>query len=115
MIERRMDRRFDTVCARPPPKPETMKRVVATLYGRVQTVGYRELILDVARGFTVGGSVCNLRTGQVEVDVEGPDDEVDRFIDAVIDERPVLARIDCVDRRALTPRGVSGFRREATR
>jgi acylphosphatase len=51
--------------------------------GRVQGVGFRFTVCDVARRFDVAGFVRNLPDGRVELLCEGPPDETVRFIDAV--------------------------------
>lgn len=91
-----------------------MKREIVVLHGRVQAVGYRERVLEIARGRPIAGTVRNLRAGTLELDVEGDDAAIDDFLHAVVDERPSLARVDYVERRAAEPRGVSGFERVAS-
>ena len=51
--------------------------------GRVQGVGFRYTVCDVARRFDVTGFVRNLTDGRVELLCEGRPDETVRFIDAV--------------------------------
>lgn len=92
-----------------------MKREVITLHGRVQGVGFRERVVQIARDHAVAGTVRNLRAGYLlEIDVEGEASEVDAFVDGVIERRPYLARIDGVHRRPEQPRGVAGFELLAT-
>jgi acylphosphatase len=92
-----------------------VKREVVVLTGRVQGVGFREQVLWVATRFPVGGTVRNLADGRrVEIDVEGEDGTVDAFLDAVVAEKPRLARIDKIERNLALPRGIRGFSREAT-
>jgi hydrogenase maturation factor HypF (carbamoyltransferase family) len=92
-----------------------MKREIVTLLGRVQGVGYRERVLQIAREYAVAGSVRNLRAGSLlEIDVEGDDAEVDAFVGAVQTRRPFLARIDIVHRQPAEPRGAVDFEMRAT-
>jgi len=93
---------------------EVVKREIVTLSGRVQAVGYRDRVIDVARCYAVGGTVRNLRSGALEIDVEGEDDVVDQFVAALIDERPYFARIDSVERRSAQPQGARSFGRSPT-
>ena len=51
--------------------------------GIVQGVGFRFTAQQLARSFPVTGSVRNLTGGGVELIVEGDDNEVQSFIDAV--------------------------------
>lgn len=97
------------------PDPQVV-RVIATLHGRVQAVGFREHVLDLARQHLVAGSVANLhRSGDLEIDVEGHASEVDRFLSAVLGNPPAVARIDGVRRARGKPLGRTGFTRGATR
>jgi acylphosphatase len=51
--------------------------------GRVQGVGFRWTVRQIAKGFDVKGSVRNLVDGRVELQVSGDDREVRAFIDAI--------------------------------
>ena len=48
--------------------------------GRVQGVGFRATVDDIAQGFEVLGYVRNLPDRRVEVVVEGDEAEVERFL-----------------------------------
>ncbi len=52
--------------------------------GNVQGVGFRWSVRNIAKGFDVTGSVRNLRDGRVELLVTGADDEVQAFLDAIL-------------------------------
>jgi acylphosphatase len=91
-----------------------MKREIVTLLGRVQGVGYRERVIDIARGRAIAGSVRNLRSGALEVDVEGDDGAVDAFVAALVTEAPQFARVEDVLRRSASPAGARGFGRAPT-
>ena len=51
--------------------------------GRVHGVGFRYTVHNLALGLNVRGFVRNLPDGRVEVVMEGPDQEMDRLIQAV--------------------------------
>jgi acylphosphatase len=57
------------------------KRVVYE--GRVQGVGFRFSVKDVARGYEVAGWVKNLIDGRVQLEVQGERGEVEAFLEAV--------------------------------
>ena len=61
--------------------------------GRVQGVGFRYTVKDLARGFDVRGWVKNLPDGSVELQVMGEADEVDDFIREIAVESPVAGNI----------------------
>lgn len=87
-----------------------MKREIVTLSGRVQGVGFRDRVVRKARRYPVSGTVCNrLDRKLLEIDVEGPDDAVDAFIDEVLGDPPSLARVEGVARVPAPPRGAAGF------
>jgi acylphosphatase len=92
-----------------------MKRELVTLRGRVQGVGFRERVIEIARAHGVAGSVRNITAGRaLEIDVEGSERAVDAFIAAAVAGRPYFARVDHLERRSLEPRGITGFERAAT-
>ncbi len=54
--------------------------------GRVQGVGFRMNVADVARNFNVTGRVANVQDGSVDLQAEGTQEELLRF-QAAIAER----------------------------
>jgi acylphosphatase len=60
-----------------------MRRVTCFFSGRVQGVGFRFHATEVAKKFSVTGTVQNLNDGRVKVVAEGEIDEIHRFLDAV--------------------------------
>ena len=60
---------------------------VATVHfsGRVQGVGFRYTVLQVARGYEVTGYVENLLDGRVLLVAEGTESEVAGFVGAIED------------------------------
>jgi len=64
--------------------------------GRVQGVGYRAFVEDVALRFGLEGWVRNRRDGTVEAVFSGDDDLVERMITACR-RGPPAARVEAVD------------------
>lgn len=60
---------------------KTCQRVI--FVGRVQGVGFRYTAKGLAQGFAVTGYVRNLPDGTVELVVEGEEDEVARYLEAL--------------------------------
>lgn len=57
----------------------------ATIFfsGRVQGVGFRYAVMQVAREYEVAGFVMNLPDGRVQLEAEGALDEIEAFVTAV--------------------------------
>ncbi len=72
--------------------------------GRVQGVGFRYYVHDVARREGVTGYVRNLPDGRVEALVEGDFEAVTR-VERAVRSGPAGARVEHVDADALTPAG----------
>jgi acylphosphatase len=87
-----------------------MIREIVRVRGRVQGVGFRDRVAEIAEEYRVSGTVRNLRRdASLEIDVEGEQSEVDRFLDDVFAHPPTFARVDGLDREPAQPRGVQGF------
>jgi acylphosphatase len=87
------------------------KRVI--FEGRVQGVGFRYTVKDLARGFDVCGWVKNLSDGTVELQVMGESDELESFIAEIAEESNVAHHIKnhTVEKVSLLD-GCAGFRIE---
>ena len=81
-----------------------MKRLHATVRGRVQGVGFRAAAATEARRLGLTGWVRNKLDGSVEVLAEGPDGDVDGFL-AWLRKGPSLAHVTSVDPEWLAPAG----------
>jgi acylphosphatase len=66
-------------------EPQKEKQVARSIFysGSVQGVGFRATVVDIARGYPVTGWVKNLSDGRVQVLVEGSEEQVKKFLDAV--------------------------------
>jgi acylphosphatase len=63
---------------------ENMRKRAHVIYsGRVQGVGFRYSVREVACGFEVTGFARNLPDGRVELVAEGEEDELKGFLDAI--------------------------------
>ena len=60
-----------------------MKAIQVFYEGRVQGVGFRYSVRQIAKGFNVTGWVRNLPDGRVELQVSGEDEEVNAFLEAI--------------------------------
>ena len=77
--------------------------------GRVQGVGFRWTVKNLARSYDVTGWVRNLPDGRVELQAAGEQDEVDAFIEA-IEESDLRSHIRKVDVSVIpAPVGFQGF------
>jgi acylphosphatase len=63
-------------------------RLTVLVQGRVQGVGFRYWVRNVARDLGLRGSATNRPDGRVEVVVEGPRELCDQLVDAIGSDRP---------------------------
>jgi acylphosphatase len=83
-----------------------MHRKTCHFSGRVQGVGFRYTVKNIALQYDVKGYVRNLSDGRVELVMEGPDDQLDGLLHEVQDRmRPY---IQDVDQRVLPATGEFG-------
>ena len=79
--------------------------------GRVQGVGFRDTMVDVARAHGVAGWVRNRSDGRVEACIQGPDAKVDALL-AWTRRGPPLARVERVETSdAVVDPGLAAFER----
>jgi hydrogenase maturation protein HypF len=81
---------------------------VITLSGVVQGVGFRPFVHRLARECGLSGTVRNF-SGGVDIRVEGPNDQVERFYRRIFREAPPLARITDQRRRTAPVHGFTDF------
>lgn len=72
-----------------------MKRLEATVTGRVQGVGFRNFVWKAATGLALTGYVKNVAAGGVEVVAEGEPDQLDKLVQH-LEKGPMLSRVDRV-------------------
>src|SRR4051812_4533557 len=64
---------------------QTMHRKTCYFSGRVQGVGFRYTVKNIALRHDVRGYVRNMSDGRVELVMEGPDNEMDELVSEVCD------------------------------
>ena len=92
------------------PRPEmaSRRRVRARVEGTVQGVGFRPYVHGLATDLGLSGFVLNDERGVV-VEVEASPSAVERFLERLPVEAPVLARVESVRQEELPPMGDGGF------
>ncbi len=60
-----------------------MRKLTAYVSGKVQMAGYRSKVVTIASAFGLKGYVKNLPDGRVRIVAEGPDTDLERFLEAV--------------------------------
>lgn len=60
-----------------------MKRVVIIAKGRVQRVGYRDEVEEIARKLKITGFVANVKPYDVRIVAEGEDENIALFIERI--------------------------------
>lgn len=76
--------------------------------GVVQGVGFRPFVYNLARSLGLSGYVLNSSSG-VTIEVEGPEREVEQFLDRLRSHPPPLARITDVTLEELPAQEENGF------
>ena len=76
--------------------------------GIVQGVGFRPFIFGLAERLHLYGWVQNTAAG-VDIEIEGSQQEVQSFLDALWEEAPPLAHIDDIDVQPHDPTGFGTF------
>ncbi len=90
------------------------RRLRAEISGAVQGVGFRPFVYRLARELQLAGWVRNSMQG-VTVEVEGPADRLETFLERLSRERPPRAAIYGMETVVLDPCGLAGFQIQASR
>ena len=78
--------------------PDVMHRRTCYFSGRVQGVGFRYTVKNVALQYNVAGFVKNLPDGRVELVMEGPEADMDRLVQDVSRRMDgYIKRVDSVE------------------
>ncbi|MBW1773427.1 MAG: carbamoyltransferase HypF [Deltaproteobacteria bacterium] len=85
-----------------------MRRSKGTITGIVQGVGFRPFIYQLARRYKLSGHVINTSAG-VDLEVEGPKEDIEEFFASMQTESPPLAFISSVTRSDLPLEHSKGF------
>jgi hydrogenase maturation protein HypF len=88
--------------------PDERLRLKVRVAGVVQGVGFRPFVYRLARREDLGGYILNDPEG-VEIEVEGRVQAAERFLGALVGEKPPLARIDSVSVRFVETLGENDF------
>ena len=73
-------------------KVQNLKAYKIIVKGRVQRVGFRYYILDLAQELNLSGYIANLPDGSVEIFIQGPNEKLNEF-KSKISEAPAPAKI----------------------
>ena len=66
----------------------SMQRLTCFLSGRVQGVGMRYAVHDLARNYPVTGFVENTQDGRVRIVIEGPIEQLDAMLERLLEIAP---------------------------
>lgn len=77
-----------------------MRRESLTVKGRVQGVGYRNFVLQLARKFSLTGWVRNCSNGDVECEAQGSEQDLERFFQQLEVGHP-WARVERIAREPM--------------
>lgn len=91
-----------------------LRRERLTLRGQVQGVGFRPHVFRMARSLGLAGFVANDSDGAV-IEIEGPEDAIDAFIDSLRGNLPPMASVSRLERQAVSPLGATEFGIQASR
>jgi len=88
------------------PRPLTRRHLLVR--GRVQGVGYRWFVRELATSLGLSGWTRNRDDGSVEVQAEGDAAAVEEFVLRLVDGNPA-ARVEGIESQTAAPQGERGF------
>ncbi|KPK22096.1 MAG: carbamoyltransferase HypF [Nitrospira bacterium SG8_3] len=91
-----------------------IRRSKGAIKGIVQGVGFRPFIYQLAHRYQLSGHVVNTPEG-VDLEVEGPDENVEHFFQSLLSESPPLAHISSMERAELRPKNDKFFEIQESR
>ena len=74
-----------------------MMRLTAFVSGRVQEVGYRARVIDMAIALGLKGMVVNLKDGRVKIVAEGEDEKL-KWFESAIDIKNALIYVSSIEK-----------------
>jgi len=74
-----------------------MERVKIIVTGRVQQVGYRDIVAEIANSLNIGGRAKNLPDGSVRIIAEAEKDILERFISLIQPKDDPMIKVTSVD------------------
>jgi len=84
-----------------------MKRLTAYISGRVQRVGYRAKVIELANGLGIKGIIENLSDGRVRIIAEG-DEEKMKLFEGSIDIKNTFIQVTSIEKIYSQPYGEFG-------
>ena len=88
--------------------PKPLKRLQIRCRGTVQGVGFRPAVHRIATSLGLAGWVVNDPQGAT-LEIEGPAEVIERFVERLHSDLPPLARLDAADEELREALGEEGF------
>lgn len=86
-----------------------LQRLHVQVEGRVQGVGYRMFVRDLAYQYKVSGWVRNRSDGSVEAEIEGERDVVASVVEAMHARNSYIIRVERMTTSPISPMEIQGF------
>lgn len=85
---------------------QEMKKIIFTVHGDVQRIGYRDYVQKIARRHHISGQVRNLDEFDVEIIAQGSEDDLNAFKEDInVQKHPIL--VESIECKEGEPSGVS--------